>query len=78
MGYETRLATAGSNISGGQRQLLTLTAVLASDRPLLLLDEPMANLDRQTADRIWRYARLQRKTIIYAEHLTAGEQENAA
>ena len=78
MAYDTVVATAGSNLSGGQRQLITLTAVLASDRPLLLLDEPMANLDRQSADRIWRIAARERKTIIYAEHDAATERSSAA
>jgi len=71
MAYDTVLATNGGNVSGGQRQLITLTAVLASDHPLLLLDEPMANLDRAIADRVRRVAARERKTIIYAEHAAA-------
>lgn len=78
MAYETVIATGASNISGGQRQLITLTAVLASDRPLLLLDEPMANLDRGSAERIWRVAARERKTIIYAEHNAVAERSSAA
>jgi ABC-type bacteriocin/lantibiotic exporter with double-glycine peptidase domain len=78
MAYDTILASGGSNISGGQRQLITLTAVLASDRPLLLLDEPMANLDRDSAARIWRIAAQERKTIIYAEHDAAASRQSAA
>ena len=78
MAYDTVIATGGSNISGGQRQLITLTAVLASDRPLLLLDEPMANLDRESAERIWRIAARERKTIIYAEHNAVTERSSAA
>jgi len=45
MGYHTILPHGGRNLSGGQRQLIALTAALASNRPLALLDEAMANLD---------------------------------
>jgi ABC-type bacteriocin/lantibiotic exporter with double-glycine peptidase domain len=49
MGYDTPLPHGGPTLSGGQRQLLALTAALASGRSLLLLDEPTANLDPATA-----------------------------
>ncbi|BDU74939.1 peptidase domain-containing ABC transporter [Mesoterricola silvestris] len=45
MGYRTLLPPGGRNLSGGQRQLIALTGALASGRPLLLLDEALANLD---------------------------------
>jgi ABC-type bacteriocin/lantibiotic exporter with double-glycine peptidase domain len=49
MGYRTLLPPGGRNLSGGQRQLIALTGALASGRPLLLLDEAMANLDARHA-----------------------------
>lgn len=45
MGYQTLIPPGGGNLSGGQRQLIALTGALASGRPLLLLDEALANLD---------------------------------
>lgn len=48
MGYYTPLPHGGHSLSGGQRQLLALTAALAADCDLLLLDEPMANIDALT------------------------------
>jgi len=45
MGYRTLLPPGGGTLSGGQRQLIALTGALASGRPLLLLDEALANLD---------------------------------
>lgn len=68
MGYETVLAQSGTNLSGGQRQLIALTAVLASDKPLLLLDEAMANLDPLRKARLGRSALFKDKTVIYASH----------
>lgn len=40
------LGTAGNELSLGQRQLVALERAFASERPVLLLDEPTAHLDR--------------------------------
>lgn len=68
MGYETVLAQSGANLSGGQRQLVALTAVLASDKPLLLLDEAMANLDPLRKARLSQSALFKNKTVVFASH----------
>ncbi|MGW5311094.1 thiol reductant ABC exporter subunit CydD [Nocardia thailandica] len=44
-GWETTVGRGGAGLSLGQRQRLALTRVLASRRPILLLDEPTAHLD---------------------------------
>lgn len=67
MKYHTVVAS-NANFSGGQRQWILLTAALASDRPLLLLDEPIAQLDAGVQRRIVAADAFQSKTIIYASH----------
>ncbi|WP_432420690.1 ABC transporter ATP-binding protein/permease [Nocardia farcinica] len=44
-GWDTVVGAGGHGLSLGQRQRLALTRVLATRRPVLLLDEPTAHLD---------------------------------
>ena len=44
-GIRTELGEGGRGLSGGQRQRIALARVFLADRPLVLLDEPTANLD---------------------------------
>lgn len=68
MGYQTMVASGGANLSGGQRQLVAITAVLASDKQVLLLDEALSNLDWVSRQKVIHNPRLQDRTIIYASH----------
>jgi thiol reductant ABC exporter CydC subunit len=51
-GLDTVLGTGGRGISGGERARLGLARALASGRPIILLDEPVAHLDHATAEAI--------------------------
>ena len=47
-GYETMLNEEASNISQGQRQLLTIARALLSDPEILILDEATSSVDTRT------------------------------
>ncbi len=48
LGLETPVDEAGARFSGGQKARLLLARALLSERPVLLLDEPFANLDEES------------------------------
>lgn len=51
-GYDTLLIDDGTNISKGQKQLLTIARALLMRTPMLILDEATSNVDTRTEHQI--------------------------
>lgn len=47
-GYQTMLTSDGSNLSQGQRQLISIARAAVSDPPVLILDEATSSIDTRT------------------------------
>ncbi len=47
-GYDFRIKEEATNVSQGQRQLLTIARAVLADRPVLILDEATSNVDTRT------------------------------
>jgi putative tryptophan/tyrosine transport system ATP-binding protein len=67
MGLENKLNTLVGNLSGGQRQALTLIMSVLDNCKILLLDEPTAALDPKTANAIMQLT----NRIVLQHKLTA-------
>ncbi|MEK8129131.1 ABC transporter ATP-binding protein [Paenibacillus filicis] len=53
-GYDTKLNEEASNISQGQKQLLTIARAILADPPILILDEATSSVDTRTEAHIQR------------------------
>ena len=47
-GYNTMLTGGGSNLSGGQRQLIAIARAAVADPPVMILDEATSSIDTHT------------------------------
>jgi thiol reductant ABC exporter CydD subunit len=72
-GLDTVLGDRGAGLSAGERQRVALARAFLRDAPLLLLDEPTANLDGETErDVVQRIGRLaEGRTVVLVAHRPA-------
>ena len=53
-GYQMELNEEASNVSQGQKQLLTIARAILADNPVMILDEATSSVDTRTEQRIQR------------------------
>ncbi len=69
-GYDFMINEEGTNLSQGQRQLVTIARAILADRPALILDEATSNVDTRTEELIQRAmdALMQGRTSFVIAH----------
>ncbi|MGM0788382.1 MAG: ABC transporter ATP-binding protein, partial [Thermodesulfobacteriota bacterium] len=69
-GFDTMVGERGVVLSGGQKQRVLLARALLRDAPILLLDDPVGQVDTETAARIIDVIKnlAGKKTVMLASH----------
>ena len=69
-GYDFVINEEGTNVSQGQRQLITIARAILADRPILILDEATSNVDTRTEEVVQRAmdALMQGRTSFVIAH----------
>lgn len=77
-GLDTFIEENGANLSGGEKKRISLGRALLRDTDILILDEPLANLDVDTAQKIEELLlEITDKTLIVVSHQFSDDKLSA-
>lgn len=69
-GYQTVIGEGGANLSGGEKQRISIARAILKDSPIIILDEATANVDPENEDRLQKAIEhlTRNKTILMIAH----------
>ncbi|MDO5718485.1 MAG: ABC transporter ATP-binding protein [Tissierellia bacterium] len=69
-GYQTMIGEGGANLSGGEKQRISIARAIIKNSPIVILDEATANVDPENEDKlqIAIESLTQEKTVIMIAH----------
>ena len=69
-GYETIIGEGGANLSGGEKQRISIARAIMKDAPIIILDEATANVDPESEQELTAAieALTKEKTIMMIAH----------
>ena len=78
LGLETNVGERGGNVSGGQAQRIQIARAICKNAPVILLDEPISALDKETGISVMQaLSNLScGKSVVYVTHQTETLNEN--
>ena len=68
VGLDTSLTENGTNLSGGQRQIIAIARAILYDKPIMILDEAFASIDIKYTSSVLNYLAQSEKYIIIVSH----------
>lgn len=69
-GYQTMIGEGGANLSGGEKQRISIARAIIKDAPIVILDEATANVDPENEDKLQMAIEslTHEKTVIMIAH----------
>ncbi|QEH62362.1 ABC transporter ATP-binding protein [Spiroplasma chinense] len=70
---DSEINSESKNVSGGEMQRIAIARAIVQDKPIMILDEVTANLDKENREIIENLVGKLDKTVLYISHTTSAE-----